>query len=77
MYFAYRMNGPGEVEIRIYNVAGEPAGTVRAVHAASGTGRLSWPLGNVAPGVYLYRLRLVYRDGGVYTGPVRKFVVVK
>lgn len=76
MYFLYSLDAPAEVEIEIYNVAGERVTVLRAPAGPVGSGRTAWDLREVAPGVYLYRLR-VLAAAGTRTTPWKKCVIVK
>ena len=78
VWFLYNLESAGHLDILIYNASGEKVGTLEADAPQGGYGRLKWDLGNVAPGVYLYRVRWTGPAGKTaWLGEVRKLAVVK
>jgi hypothetical protein len=64
VWFAFRAAGPVEAKLDVYNVAGERLGTWSGtVVPEQGNGRFRWERSGVAPGVYLYRLRVSSPEG--------------
>ena len=76
MYFYYPLEGPAQVKIEIYNVAGEKVVVLEEDQAAPGAGRTAWDIRDIAPGIYLYRIRFEYASGSRTTG-WKKLVIVK
>jgi len=76
VYFYYPLREPGRVRIEIYNVAGEKAAVLEEEKAAAGYGRTAWEIGKVAPGVYLYRIRVDGASGSSLTG-WKKLIIAK
>jgi hypothetical protein len=73
--FYFQLPATAEVSVEIYNMAGEEVGTLREIHNA-GAVHMAWTVGSMAPGVYLYRMRL-YGSQGMTTGKLKKFAVVQ
>lgn len=65
-----------EVIIEIYNVSGEMAGKIRE-NKPAGYQYSSWPLGPVARGIYIFRIRLRGESGKSRILKTGKFSVVK
>ncbi len=76
VYFYYRLDQPGLVEIEIYNVAGERAITLRENKSAAGYARTLWDIRNAAGGIYFFRLR-VKTSVGETLYAIKKLVIVK
>ncbi len=77
IYFSYRLGAGASVTNEIYNLLGEKVITLRKEHAAVSQGQMIWDIQDVAPGVYLYRLRIQYHNGETKTFPVKKIIIVK
>lgn len=76
LYFYYPLDEPGEVEIEIFNVLGEPILTLRDAKAGLGYERTRWDIRNAAPGVYFYRLR-TKTSARETTTPIKKIIITK
>ncbi len=72
--FAYCMESPGTVKIRVYNAVGDLAAKLEYAKGA-GAQNTSLNTGRLAPGVYLYRLEKKYDNGTSSKSSVKKFVV--
>jgi hypothetical protein len=76
LWFYFNADKPGRLEIVIYNVTGEKVGNLETDLAQSGPGRLKW-MGDLAPGVYLYRAHFLDVVGeGTWLG-TQKIAIVK
>lgn len=58
VWFYYYADAPAEAEIAIYNVLGERCDVLTARHDQTGYQRTAWNIRGVAPGVYIFRVRL-------------------
>ncbi|MEW6516513.1 MAG: hypothetical protein AB1439_06395 [candidate division FCPU426 bacterium] len=76
LWFAFAPTGPARVKIEIYNLTGELCQTLRDECPAAGVWRTHWDIRDVAPGVYLYRLTLLY-PAETRTFAFKKFVIIK
>jgi hypothetical protein len=76
MYFYLYTEGPGTVNIEVWNVVGERADQIEQTFNSGGYQRINWSLQGVAPGIYMYRIT-VDDDEGQRTSPIKKFVVIK
>ncbi|MBN1594900.1 hypothetical protein JW933_03140, partial [candidate division FCPU426 bacterium] len=76
VWFYYWMNGPGVMEIDIYNLVGEKGATLSFQHTESGYMKSAWDIRQVANGVYFYRGRC-RDDSGSRIYPVKKIAIVK
>lgn len=76
VYFYYPLAEPGEVEIEIFNTIGERAIALREMKAGTGYERTRWNIRNVAPGVYLYRMKIKTAKSETIT-TVKKIVITK
>ncbi len=76
VWFYYTTGGATRAVFELFNIAGEKIARLENRHEAPGAARTRWDLKNVAPGVYLYRLRL---ESGkeVKEFPMKKVVVIK
>jgi len=76
VWFLYYTPGPARLRWEIFNASGEKVAAWETEQTGAGYHRTRWDIGGVAPGVYLYTLR-VESSRGVKIHPVRKLVVVK
>jgi hypothetical protein len=76
LYFYFWAEAPVSATVDIYNLMGERVAALQQGCEGGTYVRLPWSLSPVAPGVYLYRLRLAYADREQTTA-WRKLVVVK
>lgn len=76
VWFYYELQGPAEVTIDIYNIAGEKGLTLTSTYTQSKEGRTAWDIRHVAPGIYFYRVRIKDSQGERTLGP-HKLIVVK
>lgn len=58
LWFYYRLEAPAEVTVEVYNPLGERCALFTETQPLAGYARTRWDIGSVAPGVYLYRLRI-------------------
>jgi hypothetical protein len=70
----YRMDGPGDARIRVFQAAGEPAAKAEERHNSGGVKRCTIPLAGFAPGVYFYKVDMRYDDGEHDKRPIGKFI---
>jgi hypothetical protein len=73
-HVVFVMAGPGEVRLRVFQSAGEPAALVKERYHSGGLKVLDLPLDGFARGVYFYRLDFRYDDGRRDRHPLAKFV---
>jgi hypothetical protein len=73
----YYCERPCEVVIEIYDVLGQMVGRIKEDQKPQGFNYSSWPLHNVARGVYLFRIKMRMPDGQQVTLPTKKFGVIK
>jgi hypothetical protein len=76
VWFYYYLEEAADVRIDIYNIVGEKAEVVKERHFGQGYYRAHWNIRDVAPGIYLYKTKLVTANGDQDLG-VRKLVIVK
>ncbi len=77
LWFYFACGETAETELEVFNVAGERLGVWTAtVVPDQGRARLGWDIRDVAPGVYLYRLRVRVGSGTKDHG-LRRLVIVK
>jgi hypothetical protein len=77
VWFYFNAAKPGHLEIELFNIAGEKIGNPVQALAQSGYGRLRWDLGQVAPGIYLYRSRFLDLSGQGSWSSIQKIAIVK
>jgi len=58
LWFYYKVGGPCQAKIDIFNLLGEKAQTLENQHVEAGYGRTRWDISSVAPGIYIFRLTL-------------------
>jgi hypothetical protein len=73
---AYKLEGPGRVELRIVNVSGELVARL-AEWKGAGRQRTRLPLEGAAPGVYILKVDVAYDAGGRRSMEPQKFAVVR
>jgi len=76
IWFYYSVEGPAEVKIDIFNVAGEKGKTLNNSHSNTGYHRTQWNIRQVAPGIYFYRIQ-INDSRGTHDYGIRKLVIVK
>ena len=76
-HVVYRMKGPGNAKVRIYQASGDPVGMVEERHNSAGVHSCEVSTQRYAPGVYFYRADLSYDDGGQDKLPLKKLLVLK
>lgn len=76
LWFYFNLEGPAQVEIQIYDVVGNRMTRLLKENAMSGPQRLHWDIRDVAPGVYLFRMRTEGAQGHHDSG-LRQLVIVK
>jgi hypothetical protein len=74
--FYYLLDAPAQVHFDIFNVTGEKVASWDEDHAVAGYTRSPWAIRSVAPGIYLFRLRIRTSQGERIT-PWKKIVIVK
>ncbi len=75
-WFYYNTTGRTEVTIEVYNLAGEKCAIVTDLQETAGYQKTRWNIRSVAPGVYLYRVKLVSEQES-RTIKMKKMVIVK
>jgi hypothetical protein len=76
VYFYFRLDAAATIRIDIFNVAGEKTIELEEESVLPGNRRTPWDIRGVAPGIYLYRLRV--RSAGQETvSDWKKDVMVK
>jgi hypothetical protein len=76
LWFYYHLSGPAKIYIDIYNPAGEKVFIVEDEKAAGGYVKTPWDIRQVAPGLYVYRLK--YEDSnGMHDSGLKRLVIVK
>ncbi len=76
VWFYFELEDPARVEIEIYDVVGNRMTRVLNERAAAGPQRLHWDIRDVAPGVYLFRMRVESAQGRRDSG-LQHLVIVK
>lgn len=76
IWFYYQTGGPTKVTIEIYNLVGERCTVLTDEITEAGFSRTPWQIHDVAPGVYLFRLRLESASE-TRTFRLQKIVIVK
>ncbi|MCL2182215.1 MAG: CotH kinase family protein [Chitinispirillia bacterium] len=66
--FNFTLPEAGNVQLRVYNIAGKEVGRLTSGKYATGSHQLNWQTGKMAPGVYVYRLKA---DNRMIHGRVR------
>jgi hypothetical protein len=74
VHIVYRMDGPGQARIRVFQAAGDPAAMGEERHNSGGVKRCTVPVSGFAPGVYFYKVDMRYDDGRRDKRPVGKFI---
>jgi hypothetical protein len=72
--FVYRMKRPGEANIIIYQVTGEPAAVVRDTHDTGGDKSTVADMQGIAPGVYFFVVERQYGDSASERTRLQKFL---
>jgi hypothetical protein len=73
----YRVDGPCDVRLRVFQSAGEPACLVVARHESGGVKQLGIPSTAFAPGVFFYKIDLHYDGGRRDKRPTGKFICTR
>lgn len=76
VWFMFPTNGSTEAKVEIINVMGEAVASLTGRAEGVNGGRVSWNLRGVAPGIYMYRMR-VSSAVDVWNSGWRKLAVVK
>ncbi len=76
LWFYYRCRGASQVTIEVLNVLGERVNTITDNPTEAGIVRTAWNISNVAPGIYVYRIKIAGSEGTTTIG-WKKFVVVR
>lgn len=77
VWAVYRVAGPCQVRVRVFQSAGEPAAKVEQRHDSAGVKRCQLPTSRFAPGVYFYKVDLDYDDGRHSSLDLAKFVCTR
>ncbi len=76
VFFYYPLAAAGRVKIEIHNLVGEKVAVLEDNQPTAGFGRTAWPIQDVAPGVYFFRLH-TWSAAGERNWGFRKMVIVK
>lgn len=76
-HVVYRVHGPCQARVRVFQAAGEPACLVEQRHESAGVKSAEIPSEDFAPGIYIYKVDLKYDDGKRDKRPLGKFICTR
>ncbi|MEW6103967.1 MAG: hypothetical protein AB1630_09205 [bacterium] len=75
-FLFYWLDSASHITIKLYNVALEPVAVIEE-EKDKGWQTTMWNTSYVAPGIYIYRIEAVSRDGRKKAFPVKKIAIIK